>query len=77
MAAAVAQANEQMGLAPEGPLPVQADRLLAMMGLPRDMPLAPPAAADRGQAAAVPPRRGPPPAQQQEPAGFAPRVLRR
>lgn len=80
MAAAVAAANEQMGLAPEGPLPAQADRLLAIMGLPRaTAPKAPPpqpAPADMPQVLAVPQRRGPP--QQAQPtADFAPRVLRR
>ena len=35
MAAAIAAANEQMGVAGEGALPAQADHLLAVMGLPR------------------------------------------
>ena len=35
MAAAVAAANSQMGLSANGPLPSQADQLLAIMGLPR------------------------------------------
>lgn len=35
MAAAIAEANEQMGVPAEGALPGQADRLMAVMGLPR------------------------------------------
>jgi hypothetical protein len=79
----MAAANEQMGFAPEGPLPSQADRLLAIMGLPRANGAAPPppstpaAPNAQVQVLTVPPHRAPPPPAQQGASDFAPRVLRR
>ena len=85
MAAAVAAANEQMGIAADGSLPVQADRLLSIMGLPRaasavpaSVPAAPPPTQGGRPPMQVMGRRGPPQSTPPPPGAPSPRgVLRR
>ena len=69
MAAAVATANEQMGMTPEGAMPLQVDALLTMLGLPRPPPRGgqkSPPSPTGPQPTGQPIRRGPPPQQQQQ-----------